>query len=159
MRIVKLKGAVTLYEIGLFLFALSIVVFSFIMAHHYIQLKSHDAVENVQVHATPSKDRISFTGKFDRSIRCMNTSLEVHFTNVNTNEIVVLNENNVTLSPTYNVPAGKDHKIALEYVLPTNITTGVWLPEFKGTFRCVNALFVDEKYQTLKSNLIYINKK
>ena len=159
MRIVKLKGAVTLYEIGLFLFALSIILFAACMGHHYIQLKSHDALERVQVTAIPVNDRIKFSGKFDRSIRCMNTSLELHFTNVTTNEIVVLNENNMTLAPTYNVPAGKNHKIELEYALPKNITTGVWRPEFKGTFRCVNALFVEEKYQTLKSNLVYVNKK
>ena len=158
MRIVKLKGAVTLYEIGLFLFALSIILFAACMGQQYIQLKSHDALERVQVSATPDGNRIKFKGSFDRSIRCMNTSLELHFTNISTNEIVVLNENNMTLAPTYNVPAGNDNKIELEYALPKNITTGVWRPEFKGTFRCVNSLFVDEKYQTVKSNLVYINK-
>ena len=159
MRVVKLKGAVTLYEIGLFLFALSIVLFAACMSHQYIQLKSHDALENVNVQASSTDNKISFYATFDRDIRCMNTSLEVHFTNINTNEIVVLNENNMTLAPTYNVPAGKGHSTSLEYTLPKNITTGVWRPEFKGTYRCVNALFVDEKYQTVKSNLVYVNKK
>jgi len=159
MRVVKLKGAVTLYEIGLFLFALSIIVFAACMGHQYIQLKSHDALENINIQASSKDNKISFYATFDRDIRCMNTSLEVHFTNINTNEIVVLNENNMTLAPTYNVPAGKGHSTLLEYALPQNITTGVWRPEFKGTFRCVNALFVDEKYQVVKSNLVYVNKK
>ena len=159
MRIVKLKGATTLYEIGLFLFALSIIVFSACMSHQYIHLKSHDPLENINVQATSVDDKISFYATFDREIRCMNTSLEVHFTNINTSEIVVLNENNMSIAPTYNVPAGTGHSTSLEYVLPSNITAGVWRPEIKGTYRCVNALFVDEKYQAVKSNLVYVNKE
>lgn len=159
MRIVKLKGAVTFYEIGLFLFVLSTILFSACIAQQYIHLKSHDALENINVQASSNNDKIKFYATFDRQIRCMNTSLEVHFTNINTSEIVVLNENNMSIAPTYNIPAGKDHKIVLEYELPKNITTGVWRPEFKGTYRCVNSLFVEEKYQTVKSNLVYVNKK
>lgn len=158
MRIVKLKGATTLYEIGLFLFAVSIVLFSACMIQQYITLKSNDAMENVQLNAMSKEDKIVFTGTFDRQIRCQMQHLELHFTNFKTKEVVVLGQDRITISPKYNTPPGENHKISLEYLLPTNITTGIWNPEFKGMWRCVNSLFMEEKYHTMKTNLVYIQK-
>ena len=159
MRIVKLRNAVTVFEIGLFLFAVSIVLFSSCLVHQYIQLKSNDAMENVQLHAVSYDNKITFSGTFDRKIRCQMKHLELHFTNYNTKDVVVLGEDRMTISPTYNTPPGKAHEINLEYLLPTNITTGIWNPEFKGYWHCVNSLFMDEKYHTMKTNLVYVVKK
>ena len=158
MRIVKLKGATTLYEIGLFLFAVSIVLFSTCMIQQYITLKSNDAMENVQLRAESKNNKIIFSGTFDRQIRCQMQHLELHFTNFKTQEVVVLGQDRMTVIPTYNTPPGENRKINVEYLLPTNITTGIWNPEFKGMWRCVNSLFVEEKYHTMKTNLVYVKK-
>ena len=158
MRIVKLRNAVTVFEIGLFLFAVSVILFSACLIQQYIHLKSNDALENVQLHAVASSEKISFNGTFDRQIRCQMQHLELHFTNYDSKEVVVLGQNRMTISPSYNVPPGEDHTINLEYLLPKNISTGIWNPEFKGTWRCFNSLFVDEKYHTMKTNLVYIKK-
>ena len=141
MRIVKLRNAVTVFEIGLFLFAVSVILFSACLTQQYIHLKSNDALENIQLHAVANQDKINFTGTFDRQIRCNMQHLELHFTNYDSKEVVVLGQDRMTISPAYNVPPGKSHTINLEYLLPKNISTGIWNPEFQGTWRCFNSLF------------------
>ena len=66
MRIAVTANAVTVFEIGLFLFAVSVVLFACLVQQYIYQ--PNDALENVQLHAVANKDKINFTGTFDRQI-------------------------------------------------------------------------------------------
>ena len=123
MRIVKLRNAVTVFEIGLFLFAVSVVLFSACLVQQYIAPTQNDALENVQLHAVANKDKINFTGTFDRQIRCQMQHLELHFTNYDSKEVVVLGQNRMTIS--HHTMSNHDYPINLEY-LSKNISTGIW---------------------------------
>jgi hypothetical protein len=83
-------------------------------------------------------------GHYDRDIPCKLYDYKLFFTNIATNDILVVGKDHLTREPSMNIAPGKNIPINFAIKKPSGMYQGKWKTMFEGYYMCKKGIFMSE---------------
>lgn len=147
MRIVRLKGALTLGEIVLSISLILTMSLLCVIAYNYYHLHSSDPMENFRAEIRPSENGsiLKAYGSYDRAIVCELYDFDLYLVDTDNGKEYIVTPSEAVQIPKRNATPGDNKEIEFAVRTPKNMSSGWYTPRMHANYICSYSIFETKK--------------